>query len=210
MAASRPTLRALSKLTTTTTTRRTLRMTAAAPSPSPLLTSAPKSVNLAQELEDASKRPSAAAKEESKAQKSSARHFNTSRSLKTVGDSSTIDFAYLPAFEADAGREAETIRVPLLPTLERKVVYAGEVDEVVMRPEISLVAADGTHLATPSALREVHDNNAVDIDFSSMADRVAAAGRKAAAAVGAEQQGLVRQVWEGFVEDLFGGKAVKR
>lgn len=42
------------------------------------------------------------------------RHFNTSRSLKAVGDSSTIDFAYLPDFDPDTA-QSPIIRVPILP-----------------------------------------------------------------------------------------------
>lgn len=56
-----------------------------------------------------SKRPSAEQQEEVKA----VRHFNTSRALKAVNDSSTIDFAYFPDFDPD-NAEASAIRVPLL------------------------------------------------------------------------------------------------
>lgn len=56
------------------------------------------------------KRPTAEAINSDK----SVRHFNTSRSLKAVGDSSTIDFAYLPDFDPDTG-DSPIIRVPILP-----------------------------------------------------------------------------------------------
>jgi hypothetical protein len=58
---------------------------------------------------NASKRPNAEQKDEVKA----VRHFNTSRSLKAVNDSSTIDFAYFPDFDPD-NAEATALRVPLL------------------------------------------------------------------------------------------------
>ena len=58
---------------------------------------------------DASKRPSVDQKEEVKP----VRHFNTSRSLKAVNDSSTMDFAYMPDFDPD--NAITPIRVPLLP-----------------------------------------------------------------------------------------------
>lgn len=45
------------------------------------------------------------------------RHFNTSRSLKAVGDSSTIDFAYIPDFDPDT-KSAPVLRVPILPQTE--------------------------------------------------------------------------------------------
>jgi hypothetical protein len=44
------------------------------------------------------------------------RHFNTSRSLKAPGDSSTIDFMFFPDFDPDANTAPAAIRVPLLPT----------------------------------------------------------------------------------------------
>ncbi|KAF2199083.1 hypothetical protein GQ43DRAFT_473936, partial [Delitschia confertaspora ATCC 74209] len=45
------------------------------------------------------------------------RHFNTSRSLKAVNDSSTIDFAYLPDYDPDT-RDSPVMRVPILPQTE--------------------------------------------------------------------------------------------
>jgi hypothetical protein len=44
-----------------------------------------------------------------------ARHFNTSRSLKAVKDSSTIDFAYIPDFDPELSVTSEHLRVPILP-----------------------------------------------------------------------------------------------
>jgi hypothetical protein len=41
------------------------------------------------------------------------RHFNTSRSLKAIKDSSTIDFVYLPEF--DTQTTSTEFRVPILP-----------------------------------------------------------------------------------------------
>lgn len=43
----------------------------------------------------------------------SVRHFNTSRALKAVKDSSTIDFAYLPDFEPESSQPLP--RVPIVP-----------------------------------------------------------------------------------------------
>lgn len=44
------------------------------------------------------------------------RHFNTSRSLKAIKDSSTIDFAYLPDFDPDTSSAPVEVRVPLMPS----------------------------------------------------------------------------------------------
>ena len=42
------------------------------------------------------------------------RHFNTSRALKSVRDTSTIDFAYLPDVEAHFDQANEVLRVPII------------------------------------------------------------------------------------------------
>lgn len=61
------------------------------------------------------------------------RHFNTSRSLKAVNDSSTIDFAYIPDFDPDAGSAPVDIRVPKLPQTvsSAPAPAADEVEEAV-------------------------------------------------------------------------------
>lgn len=63
------------------------------------------------------------------------RHFNTSRALKAVNDTSTIDFAYLPDFDPDLV-QAPLIRVPLMPenfSPKRDGVHAPEVGDEVSR-----------------------------------------------------------------------------
>jgi hypothetical protein len=42
------------------------------------------------------------------------RHFNTSRSLKAVKDSSTIDFAFIPDFDPDTRSAPVEMRVPVI------------------------------------------------------------------------------------------------
>ena len=68
------------------------------------------------------------------------RHFNTSRSLKSVGDTSTIDFAYIPDFDPDQGA-APFVRVPILPqtkpTEESKAHTAADAEESVRHPNPS-------------------------------------------------------------------------
>ncbi|THY33256.1 hypothetical protein D6D01_02313 [Aureobasidium pullulans] len=148
---------------------------------------------------NASKRPSTEQKDEVKA----VRHFNTSRTLKAVNDSSTIDFAYFPDFDPD-NAESFTLRVPLLPTNfspARVGAHAPEADDaVVIRPQISTMAND----KIISNFSEVSDNNAMPIDFHAMADRVAAATQKAVKAPLAEQTSIVKQLWKGLVEDFQG------
>jgi hypothetical protein len=68
----------------------------------------------------------------------SVRHFNTSRSLKAVNDTSTIDFAYFPDFNPDLEGPAPTIRVPLLPqsVLGNQSKAAGEAEAEVGEPSV--------------------------------------------------------------------------
>ncbi|KAG9563232.1 hypothetical protein KCU71_g6296, partial [Aureobasidium melanogenum] len=148
---------------------------------------------------NASKRPSAEQQDEIKA----VRHFNTSRALKAVNDSSTIDFAYFPDFDPD-NAEASAIRVPLLPnnfSPTRTGAHSLEAaDDMVMKPQINSMAAD----KIISNFSEVSDNNAMTIDFHGMAERIAAATQKAAQAPIAEQTSILKQLWKGIVEDFKG------
>jgi hypothetical protein len=84
-----------------------------------------------------SKRPTAT---EQKTDSPSApvRHFNTSRALKSVNDSSTIDFAYLPDFDPDNVEASSTLmmRVPIMPdnfSPVRTGAHAPEVETVSAR-----------------------------------------------------------------------------
>lgn len=61
------------------------------------------------------------------------RHFNTSRSLKAVKDSSTIDFAYIPDFDPDTRSAPVELRVPILPQNTSANVAAAEEPEEVVR-----------------------------------------------------------------------------
>lgn len=64
-----------------------------------------------------------------------ARQFNTSRSMKAVNDSSTIDFCYIPDFDPDA-KTAPVMRVPILPeTMRRSETAAVKAEaEEIVRP----------------------------------------------------------------------------
>jgi hypothetical protein len=68
------------------------------------------------------------------------RYFNTSRSLKAVGDTSTIDFAFIPDFDPDSSNAA-VVRVPIMPQTEpteaAKVHTAADGEDAV-RTHLSL------------------------------------------------------------------------
>lgn len=77
-------------------------------------------------VETSKQRPTAEGSAASSAQPT--RHFNTSRTLKAVNDSSTIDFAYLPESTVEA--EALNVRVPLLPDINFNSPRAQIIEEV--------------------------------------------------------------------------------
>ncbi|KAF2759631.1 hypothetical protein EJ05DRAFT_509360 [Pseudovirgaria hyperparasitica] len=138
------------------------------------------------------------------------RHFNTSRTLKSVNDSSTIDFAYFPDFNPDVEAPPPSIRVPLLPqsvAAPNTAKFSEEAQESdVMRGTIVTASADSTHISTPSAMADVHDNNSIDI--GEMAQKVAAAAQKVKEAT-VDETPVVRKVWNGFLDDLLGPKSSK-
>ncbi|OJD36078.1 sap domain containing protein [Diplodia corticola] len=144
-----------------------------------------------------SKRPAADGPAAASAQPT--RHFNTSRSLKTVNDSSTIDFAYLP--ESNVEAEAFNIRVPLVSFNSPRAQTIEEVESPEpMRPVISTVSADTTYFHAPSALADVVDNSA--IDFQGLASAATSAASKSVA----QTESTIKRVWNGFLDDLLPSK----
>ncbi|KAK7730739.1 hypothetical protein SLS57_001570 [Botryosphaeria dothidea] len=152
-------------------------------------------------VETSKQRPTAEGSAVSSAQPT--RHFNTSRTLKAVNDSSTIDFAYLPESTVEA--EALNVRVPLLPDINFNSPRAQIIEEVEapapMRPEISTVSADTTYFHAPSALSDVTDNSA--IDFQGLTSAMSAAASKRVA----ETETTLKKVWEGLLDDVLGPKS---
>jgi hypothetical protein len=167
---------------------------------------------------DQSKRPSVA----SDTAPQTVRHFNTSRSLKAVNDSSTIDFAYLPNMAPDLIDDEGQVRVPIIPTNfspPRTGAHAPEQEEVswptesaqrnghtdclqiVHRPEISTMSLDAVYLP----MSDLSDGHSLNIDFHAMADRVAANLRRMKVPV-EEQAGLMKQLWNDMVDDITGSK----
>ncbi|QDS76325.1 hypothetical protein FKW77_002576 [Venturia effusa] len=186
-------LRALSKLSATTTPRnatRHLHMTGPS-SYSPLLTSTkPSRAAVATAIDDAKKREPL---------QPSGRTFNTSRSLKAVNDTSTIDFAYLPDFDPDTQSAPTTVRVPLLPPglypASTKTSYTKAEEEIVtgMKPEVNVMGGVGQ----VSVLSEVTDN----LNFEGLSGTLKNAGGKVSGEVSE-----MKRIWDGFVDDILGVK----
>ncbi|ORY09359.1 hypothetical protein BCR34DRAFT_568505 [Clohesyomyces aquaticus] len=131
------------------------------------------------------------------------RHFNTSRALKAVNDTSTIDFAYLPDYDPDT-RDAPILRVPILPTVTNRSYAMEDVDEPVMLPQISTVSADGTHIYAPAAMSEVSDNSSVD--FQGMAEHIASRIVRPSG----ETSSMIQELWTGLKEDILGPQTAKK
>ncbi|EXJ77697.1 hypothetical protein A1O3_09926 [Capronia epimyces CBS 606.96] len=153
------------------------------------------------------------------------RHFNTSRELKAVSDSSTIDFAYLPRlYEEAVGPAPAAIRVPILPDITSGSAEAvlnkyPELDaaaggyqetrghETVLKPQISLV---DDALGNPaSALSDVHDGNhetEMSVEqLTALADTVGKSARQFVEVVKDKDNATIRNIWTGFLDDLCGG-----
>ncbi|KAF2709187.1 hypothetical protein K504DRAFT_501929 [Pleomassaria siparia CBS 279.74] len=121
----------------------------------------------------------------------SARHFNTSRSLKAVGDTSTIDFTYIPDFDPEL-RSSPAVRVPILPQINpseaAKVHTAADGEANVVLPTV-------TPDSTSSAIGEAADNI-----FANFTSRFNASSDP-------ENPSMVKELWYSFVEDIVGPKS---
>jgi SAP domain len=168
----------------------------------------------------------------SPAEKPPSRHFNTSRELKSVNDSSTIDFAYLPKlFDGSLDPPQAGIRVPILPhidsaeaqsTLSRNPeleAAAGNFQDMesnnVMKAQIVTVqetmADGGAHVdldlnSHASAMSEVVDNHAVELGIEHLTELTQTVGKSARKLVDQVEESAVTKVWKGFLDDVFGEK----
>ncbi|MCJ1485758.1 hypothetical protein MMC06_005933 [Schaereria dolodes] len=143
------------------------------------------------------------------------RQFNTTRSFKAVNDTSTIDFAYMPQFTLEPISHPEIQRIPLLPdnyAPARHGLAHQDAVEPVIRPEIVTASADGTHLAPPSAMSEVTDNHALDLDPYDLARQVGRAANHAMiekVEQGIKEAGVIKELWTGIFDDLLRGGSKK-
>jgi len=124
------------------------------------------------------------------------RRFNTSRSLKSVGDSSTLDFMHFPEFDLESRSAPMGIRVPIIPWANVASRGAESEDSIPMQPTIYTVSADGTHIHSPSAMTEVSDTN--QSGYQGIAEAVA----NKFTSTREEGEGMVKQIWNDLMEDL--------
>lgn len=126
-----------------------------------------------------------------------------------------MDFAYMPQHTLEEATPPEIQRIPLLPhnfLPPRTDQGLEEAVDRVIRPQISTISANSTHIESPSAISEVTDNHAIDLDPYDLTNKVtAAASRTAEDAMDTiKEAGTVRRLWSGLLDDLFGSKRLSR
>ncbi|KAJ5747791.1 uncharacterized protein N7511_009487 [Penicillium nucicola] len=141
------------------------------------------------------------------------RQFNTSRSSKARNDTSTVDLVYMPTMaDLDAAPMHRGIQVPVLPETHSIGAFSSTPSAPPMKPQIYTVAGTGADVAA-SAMSEVVDNHAVDLDPFSLTEAV---GRSRVGEElsrqqnGSAQPGAMRELWTGFLDDVMGPKEVRK
>lgn len=145
----------------------------------------------------------------SPAERQPRRHINTSRAQKAPNDSSTVDFVYMPKNLDEDPSIMGSPRVPILPDAYTHYLY-GPSTPSPMKPEIYTVSGMNSDVSGPSPLSEVVDNHAVDIDPFHLTETVTRARNRAAASAATGENntvsGAVKELWNGFLDDLLGPK----
>lgn len=145
------------------------------------------------------------------------RSFLITQSVKALRDSSTVDSCYMPRFEIQEQTYPEIRRIPLLPNNYSndgaKAAREEGMMETVVRPEISTVSADGTHIDCPSAMSEVTDNHAIELDPYDLTNKVKAAAATTITSMRLEkvkEPGILPELWNSLLDDLLGSKKLAK
>lgn len=106
--------------------------------------------------------------------------------------------------------------MPILPHNDTAPARDNEALESVVRPEISTVSANGTHIDSPSAMHEVTDNYAIELSPFDLTSKVSIAATAAAvqmtgmSAERLKEPGVVKALWDGVLDDLLGNKKLAK
>jgi hypothetical protein len=148
--------------------------------------------------------------------------------MKAVNDSSTMDFMFIPEFDAETKGSGRAMRVPILPGTQASEKVKETVTEAenpvsslrfpqcpahlhlsivinthfqVFIPTISTASADGTHIHAPSAMSEMTNSDSVDFQglASGVASTVASKVRERVEGEGMTKQ-ILSDMWEDIVE----------
>lgn len=140
-----------------------------------------------------------------------------------MGDTSTIDFAFLPKlFETDWEPQPAAIRVPILPHIDSDDAEAvlekfpqldaaagGYQDtpgrDTLMKPQISAMNEESA-----SAMSDVHDGHhatemSVEI-LTALTETVGKSARQFVDSVKDKDETTIRQLWTGLLDDILGPK----
>lgn len=124
--------------------------------------------------------------------------FTTSSAPRAQADTSTIDFFRLPASASLYSAAAvPTLRVPLLPDSFTLFHEPETLDPPLPTAEISVVAANPDTVMAVSPLTEVEGMGADGIELGFV--HGLGEGKK-----GEEDGGMIRDLWKGLLEDVFG------
>ena len=117
---------------------------------------------------------------------------------------------------SEASASPEITRIPLLPDnyapIRTHDIHQENAIEPVARPEISTVSADGTHIDSPSAMSDVTDNHAIELDPYDLTSKVTAAAKKMASFPidQLREPGMIERLWSGLLDDLLGSRKPAR
>jgi len=139
------------------------------------------------------------------------RLFHCSSQRRTLGDISTIDFAYFPQYELREPTKNEIMRIPILPFNSTAPAdsRSNEALESVIRPEITTTSANGTHIESPSAMSDVTDNPGhTDLNPFDLTNTVTTAASKATGVPvkRLQEPGVVKEFWDGLLDDILGAR----
>ncbi|CAD6579183.1 MAG: hypothetical protein ASARMPREDX12_009086 [Alectoria sarmentosa] len=137
------------------------------------------------------------------------RPFHCTSPRKTIGDTSSIDFAYFPQYELREPAKNEIMRIPILPFNSTAPARSNEALESVIRPEITTASANGTHIESPSAMSDVTDNPGhTDLNPFDLTNTVTTAASKATGmpVERLQEPGVVVELWNGLLDDILGAR----
>jgi hypothetical protein len=136
--------------------------------------------------------------------------FWSSAPKQAAHDSSTIDFFFFPEIPEPPPRNPfAKLRVPLLPDnyTPNRSPDSGhsleELDAALPGPEISIIASHPEDVI-PATISEVVGNDGLDVDITQLTEVFTKT-------LGEEykEPGVLRELWSGFVDDIFGPKGPK-
>ena len=146
--------------------------------------------------------------------------------MKSIGDSSTIDFAYLPKlFEDSWGPSPAAIRVPILPNVQSDHAEAvleqyPELDaaaggyqdteghQTLMKAQISHYGQEtGSSASVMSDVHDGHHEGELSIEMlTTLTNTVGKSAKEFVDMVKDKDEETIRKIWSGFLDDLFGQK----